>query len=105
MGHQRYVERRSANHVLHLILTICTCGLWGLVWIVVGIIGRRTVTKVPVYHPPQVMPPQQPYRYPPQQQYPPQQYGPPPGQQPGPYGQQPPPQQPPRPDSTSWGQQ
>lgn len=101
MGHQRYVERRSANHTLHLILTICTCGLWGIVWIVVGIIGRRTVTKVPVYQPPpQVMPPQQPYGYPPQQPYPPQQYGPPPG----PYGQQPPPQPPPRPNGTSWGQ-
>lgn len=89
MGHQRYVERRSANHTLHLILTICTCGLWGIVWIVVGIIGRRTVTKVPIYQPPPQQMPPQAYGYPPQQQY-----GPPPGQQP-----------PPRPDSTSWGQQ
>lgn len=106
MGHQRYVERRGANHTLHIILTILTCGLWAITgWPIAAAMGRKTVTTVPVYQPPQVMPPQQPYGYPPQQQYPPQQYGPPPGQQPGPYGQQPPPQQPPRPNGTSWGQQ
>jgi len=31
------VRRRSANHVLHLLLTLCTMGLWLLVWIGVGI--------------------------------------------------------------------
>lgn len=95
--YQRYVEKRGANHTLHLILTICTCGLWGIVWAIAAAMGRKTVTKVPIYTPPpQAMPPQQPYGYPPQQQYPPQQYGPPPGQQPGPYGPPPgpyPPQQ------------
>lgn len=93
MGHQRYVERRGANHTLHIILTICTCGIWAITgWPIAAAMGRKTVTKVPIYQPPpQAMPPQQ-YGYPPQQPYPPQQYGPPPGQQPpGPYGHQPPP--------------
>ena len=106
MGHQKYVERRGANHGLHVFLTIITCGLWAITgWPIAAAMGRKTVTKVPTYQPPpQQLPPQQ-YGYPPQQPYPPQQYGPPPGQQPGPYGQQPPPQQPPRPNGTSWGQQ
>lgn len=92
MPHQRYVERRGANHALHIILSIFTCGLWAITgWPIAAAIGRRTVTKVPIYEPPQP-PPQQPYGYPPQQPYPPQQYGqqPPPGYPP-PYGQQPPP--------------
>ncbi|GGW41252.1 hypothetical protein [Streptomyces xantholiticus] len=93
MSYQRYVERRGANHGLHVVLSILTCGIWAITgWPLAAIIGRRTVTKVPVYQPPQVMPPQQPYGYPqqPPQAYPPQQYGqqyyP---QQPGPYGQPP----------------
>lgn len=89
MPHQRYVERRGANHTLHIVLSIFTCGLWTITgWPIAAAIGRKTVTTVPVYMPPQ--PPQQPYGYPPQQSpYPPQQYGPPPGHTP-PYGQQPP---------------
>ncbi|NUK07476.1 hypothetical protein HRW18_05490 [Streptomyces lunaelactis] len=95
MSHQKYVERRGANHTLHLILTICTCGLWGIVWAIAAAMGRKTVTKVPIYQPPPQQMQQQPYGYPPQgqQPYPPQQYGPAPGQQPGPYGHQPPPGQ------------
>lgn len=89
MAKQRIVERRGANHGLHVFLTIITCGLWAITgWPIAAAMGRKTVTKVPTYQPPP-------------QQYPPQQYGPPSG----PYGQQPPPQQPPRPNSTSWGQQ
>lgn len=113
MGHQKYVERRGANHGLHVFLTIITCGLWAITgWPIAAAMGRKTVTKVPTYQPPpQAMPPQQPYGYPPQQAYPPQQYGPPPGQYgppPGatpPYGQQQPPQPPPRQGGTSWGKQ
>lgn len=117
MSYQRYVERRGANHTLHIVLSIFTCGIWAITgWPIAAIMGRKTVTKVPVYQPPQV--PQQQYA-PPAQPYPPQQpYGQQPGPYtapPGPYGQQPPQQEPgpynqpptpqPRPDRTSWGQE
>lgn len=91
MQQQRFVEKRQANHTLHIILSICTCGLWAITgWPIAAIMGRKTVTTMPSYQPPS----QQGYYPPPQaQQYPPQQpYGqgyPP--QQPPPYGQQPPP--------------
>ncbi|MFE9743571.1 hypothetical protein ACFYOT_01565 [Saccharothrix saharensis] len=29
--------RRGVNHGLHLVLTILTCGLWAIVWIIVAI--------------------------------------------------------------------
>ena len=29
--------RKGTNHILHLILTICTGGLWSIIWIGVGI--------------------------------------------------------------------
>lgn len=35
-----YRPRRRPNHVLHLILTILTVGLWGLVWILVSVTGQ-----------------------------------------------------------------
>lgn len=91
---QRYVEKRSANHGLHIILTILTCGIWAITgWPIASAMGRKTVTTGP----PPGYPPQQPYGYPPQQQPyqappyygpqppqqpPPGQYGPPPGQYP-----------------------
>lgn len=28
--------KRGTNHALHLIITICTCGVWLPVWIVVA---------------------------------------------------------------------
>jgi hypothetical protein len=96
---QRIVHKRGANHGLHIVLTILTCGLWAITgWPIAAIMGRKHVTTT------YGGPPQQPYGYPPQQGYPPPaygqqpppQYGPPPGATP-PYGhQQPPPQQPPR---------
>lgn len=33
----RKLERPRANHILHLILTILTAGLWIIVWILVGL--------------------------------------------------------------------
>ncbi|MFJ8301579.1 hypothetical protein ACIQ9R_37520 [Streptomyces sp. NPDC094447] len=82
-----YVEKRGANHTLHLILSICTCGVWAVTgWPIAAIMGRkRTITgpnnyQFPYQHP--QPPPQQP-------PYPPQGYGPPPGPYnppPGPYG-------------------
>lgn len=38
---------QSTNHTLHLILTILTMGLWGFVWIAMGIIqllSQQTIT-------------------------------------------------------------
>ncbi|WP_329163942.1 hypothetical protein OHB49_28935 [Streptomyces sp. NBC_01717] len=98
---QRYVEKRGANHTLHLILSLLTCGLWAITgWPIAAAMGRKTVTKVPTYQPPQqtyVYPPAQQQYGQPQQGYPPQQphqappyYGP---QQPPPGGQYGPPQQ------------
>ncbi|MEU5979401.1 hypothetical protein [Streptomyces sp. NPDC047315] len=73
MHQQRYVQKRGANHTLHIILSIVTCGLWAITgWPIAAAMGRKTVTTAPMYQPPQ------------QQGYPPQQV--PPGQ---PYGQQP----------------
>lgn len=89
--YDRHVERRGANHGLHVFLSIITCGVWAITgWPIATAMGRKTVTKVPVYQPPQ-------QQYPPQQ-YPPQRYQAPPyyGQQPPPQGQyDPPPGQPP----------
>lgn len=30
------------NHILHLLLTLFTCGLWAIVWIVVAAANRET---------------------------------------------------------------
>ena len=98
MHDQRYVQKRQANHTLHIILTICTCGLWAITgWPIAAIMGRKTVTTGPP--PPGMYPPAQAQQqYPPQQAYgqayPPQQYGQQPYQAPpyyGPQGHQPPP--------------
>lgn len=40
------VSGSRPNHVLHLLLTVFTLGLWGIVWIVIGLAGgerRRMV--------------------------------------------------------------
>lgn len=75
---QRYVEKRGANHGLHLFLTLITCGVWAITgWPIAAAMGRKkTVTT---YAPPP------PLGYgPPQQSYgpPPQGWQPPPGQNP-----------------------
>lgn len=47
----RYVTTQKKNtwHGMHLILTVLTCGLWGLVWFIVTIVNglrpRRSVTR------------------------------------------------------------
>lgn len=85
MNHQqRFVQKRQANHTLHIILTICTCGIWAITgWPIAAIMGRKTVTTMPTYQPPA---PQGYYPTPQVQQQP---YQPPPYY--GPQGQQPPP--------------
>ena len=42
-----YATGRPPNHVLHLVLTLCTAGLWGVVWLLVaaGTIGNYRCTK------------------------------------------------------------
>ena len=51
------VERRGANHGLHLVLSLLTCGLWAVTgWPVAAVLGRRTVTRTPSpYGPPPVV--------------------------------------------------
>lgn len=50
--------RRSADHGLHLALTILTCGLWGFVWIVVAAVGKRTKTTTTLATPADLRPAQ-----------------------------------------------
>lgn len=90
MPDQRIVQKRGANHTLHIILTVCTCGLWAITgWPIAAAMGRKTTTTVWVPPPGQVPPAQQPYGYPPQQGYQaPPYYGPQqPPAPPGQYGQ------------------
>jgi len=35
---ERKLDTNSINHVLHLILTLLTFGLWAIVWIFLGLI-------------------------------------------------------------------
>ncbi|MFE2019873.1 hypothetical protein ACFW9O_17740 [Streptomyces sp. NPDC059499] len=100
---QRYTERRGANHGLHIVLSILTCGLWAITgWPIAAALGRKTTTTIPTYQAPPGMYPQPTQQQPPPQaygqQYLPQQpyqappyYGPQQGQQPAP-GQYGPPQ-------------
>lgn len=54
-GESRKVERKTANHILHLILSILTAGLWLVVWLLITIqiggwrcstCGSKKVSKV-----------------------------------------------------------
>jgi hypothetical protein len=42
------VRGHRPNNTLHLILTLCTAGLWGIVWIAVAALGgeKRSVASV-----------------------------------------------------------
>jgi hypothetical protein len=33
------VEGKPVNHVLHAIITIVSCGLWGIAWIIIAVTG------------------------------------------------------------------
>ena len=39
---------KPVNHVLHLILTLVTCLVWGLVWLVLALTGgeKRSIASV-----------------------------------------------------------
>ena len=36
------VKGKRVNHVLHLILTIITFGIWGIVWLALHVLGGET---------------------------------------------------------------
>jgi hypothetical protein len=41
-----YVEKRGANHGLHLVLTVLTCGLWAITgWPIAAIMGRKRTVR------------------------------------------------------------
>lgn len=81
-----YSYRQPANHTLHLILTLITCGVWAPVWIIMATAGRKTVnpyygSQIVIHQQPPQQPPQAPRgQYPPPPPYPPGQFGPPPQQ-------------------------
>lgn len=55
---QTVTTRRGANHALHIVLTVLTCGLWAITgWPIAAAMGRKTKTTTYVPMPP----PQQPY--------------------------------------------
>lgn len=42
----KVTEKRGANHGLHLVLSLLTCGVWAVTgWPVAAVLGRRTVTR------------------------------------------------------------
>jgi hypothetical protein len=45
---RRLIRRRGTNHVLHLILTVLTLGLWGIVWIALAINNRSHPSRCTV---------------------------------------------------------
>lgn len=54
---QVLIRRKSTNHVLHLLLTLCTFGLWLIIWLLVGVrvggwrcsaCGSPTRAKIPI---------------------------------------------------------
>ncbi|PBC69663.1 hypothetical protein BX265_7001 [Streptomyces sp. TLI_235] len=74
---QKQIVKRGANHGLHVVLTVLTCGFWAITgWPIAAAMGRKTVTTV------------QGGPVPPPWAGHPQQYAPPPQQ---PHGQTPPP--------------
>jgi hypothetical protein len=42
------VEGQPVNHVLHAIITIFSCGLWGIAWIILAITGGEKRAMVVV---------------------------------------------------------
>jgi hypothetical protein len=55
--HDGYIEPLSpGQHILHLLLTVLTCGLWGIVWIIRASKGNRVpgdpTAPIPGWPPP-----------------------------------------------------
>ncbi|WP_326580854.1 hypothetical protein OIE69_42650 [Actinacidiphila glaucinigra] len=74
---QRQVIEQGANHTLHIILSIFTCGLWLPIWAIAAMVGRKkTVTTYGGGPQPYASPQIPPTSYPPRGQYgPPPAYG------------------------------
>lgn len=45
---QVVTQRQGTNHVLHLILTVLTLGLWAIVWAVVATMNRSKIARCSV---------------------------------------------------------
>lgn len=44
---QTIVTKRGANHTLHVILSILTCGLWAITgWPIAAAMGRKEKTRI-----------------------------------------------------------
>lgn len=60
MSYQVTKEPVPTNHILHLILTLVTCGFWAPVWLVIAIINantdRTTTTRTYGVQPVQALP-------------------------------------------------
>lgn len=42
------VKGGVTNHTLHLILTLITCGLWGVVWLIMVLVNQRKTVMLRV---------------------------------------------------------
>jgi hypothetical protein len=45
---QRLTRRKGTNHVLHLVLTLVTLGVWGIVWAIVALTNRSKSARCSV---------------------------------------------------------
>lgn len=45
----RVIRIVGPNHALHFVATLCTCGLWAMVWLIVAIVNTRRVEYVNAY--------------------------------------------------------
>lgn len=44
---QVLAKQETPNHVLHFLITFFTCGLWGLMWIIIAIANATEPWKCP----------------------------------------------------------
>ena len=59
-----YVEKRGANHGLHLVLSLLTCGMWAVTgWPIAAILGRTKTVTGSNYQHVVLMPPVAPAPY------------------------------------------
>ncbi|HJQ66683.1 MAG TPA: hypothetical protein VJ816_09915 [Gemmatimonadales bacterium] len=55
--HEIHTVRTGPNHALHATLTVLTCGLWGIVWLILSIANpQKTAVVAPAPLPPGVYP-------------------------------------------------
>lgn len=51
MTSNRVTTRKQCNHMLHLVLSIITFGMWLPVWAVMAVVGRKETVTYPTYPP------------------------------------------------------